>query len=193
MKERTTTVYKILAIVLVASLALNIYFALNQRPKDNHDYQRVGNLVFKLDGSFTHYDIDNEPLVGVTVEGNGDERISLKSYVYIKDMTEVVVKESGFRDYQEAVKEDSSFAYADYHDMTEEEMESAGMGDGIEKVTIGTLKEGGAMAWIYTDCGTYTVSIKSLTLSDKNCELCFGWQLNGIYTDKSLEVEYWEE
>lgn len=193
MIKRMTNAHKILAIVLVISLGLNIYFVLNQRPKDNHDYQRVGNLVFRLDGSFTHYDIDNEPLVGVTVEGDGDQRISLKSYIYVEDMTEVVVKESGYEDYNEAVEEDADFAYADFHDLTEEEMRMLGMGDGIEKVTVGTLKEGGSMAWIYTDCGTYTVSIKSLTLSDKNCELCFGWQLAGIYTDKSLEPEYWEE
>lgn len=193
MEKKKRTVYKILVIILVISLGLNIFFVLNQRPKDNHDYQRVGNLVFKLDGSFTHYDIDNEPMVGVTIEDNGDERISLKSYVYMEDMTEVKVMEALYDNYQEAAKEDPSFVYKDYHDMTESEMKSAGMGNGIEKVTVGTLKEGGALAWIYTDCGTYTVSIKSLTLSDKNCELCFGWQLNGIYTDKSLEPEYWED
>ena len=177
----TIAVIVIGVVILISGYAANLN--LGEKENDN----RLGSLKYSITSSderYTHYDTDGEPMVGVTVNENKYAYVSVKSYFAMETMTEIEVKEASYSSYEEAVADDSDYRYRSSHDL------SAGqLGEGVNRITCGIPETGGAMAWIYTDCGTYTMTVRTLQLGDEHCEEELHFFLNGVSVDKTLEDE----
>lgn len=176
----------IVAVICVAVLVAGYIANLNLVEKENDN--RLGQLKYMIttsDERYTHYTPEGEPMVGVTVDGD-DTFVSRKTYFHMDSMTKITVDMVQVSDHEDAVADDEN-KYRSSH-----EFPIGQLGDGVNRITCGILESGGAMAWIYTDCGIYIMRAESLRFDDSCCEEELHFFLSGISTDKSLENEIYE-
>jgi hypothetical protein len=176
----TIAVVVLCVCVIVAAYVENLN--LGEKENDNH----LGKLKYditKADENYTHY-MDGEPMVGVTVDENETARISKKAYFNMEYRTEITVMEAPYKNYEDAAANDALFRYRSSHDLSADQL-----GEGVDCITCGVLESGGAMAWIYTDCGTYTMHAETLMFDDEHCEEELHFFLNGVSVDETLEYE----
>ena len=195
---------QLLSVIAVAVLCVCVIVAgyianLNLGEKENDN--RLGQLKYGItsgDERYTHYTSDGEPIVGVTVDENNNAHISKKTYWNLDDRTELTVTEAWCSSHEEAAAEDSDYKYRSSHDITAEagsdykgndDLYAIRLGEGVNRITCGILESGGAMAWIYTDCGTYMMRARSLNLEDGQCEEELHFFLSGVSVDKTLDDE----
>ena len=205
------------AVLCVCIIAAGYIANLNLGEKENDN--RLGQLTYGItsaDENYTHY-MDGEPMVGVTVDENEIGHISKKSYFNMEHRTEIVVAEASYENYEEAVADDSDYRYRSNHDITSatydseynfrsshditlegvggsgynggDDLPAIQLGEGVNRITCGILETGGAMAWIYTDCGTYTMTARTLLYDDEHCEEELHFFLSGVSVDKTLNDE----
>ena len=176
----TIAVVVICVCVIVAAYVENLN--LGEKENDNHLGKLKYNIT-KADENYTHY-MDGEPMVGVTVDENETVRISKKVYFDMGHRTEITVMEAPYKNYEDAAANDALFRYRSSHDLSADQL-----GEGVNHITCGVLESGGAMAWIYTDCGTYTMHAETLMFDDEHCEEELHFFLSGVSVDKTLEHE----
>lgn len=197
--KAVTCVVVCVAVMIVAFIAnLN----LGEAENDN----RLGQLKYSIttsDERYSHYTPDGEPMVGVTVDEEDNAHVSIKSYVDVESVTEIEVSEAAYASYELAVADDVSYRYRDSHDITtvsadgSDNSDSYGLntnqlGEGVKRIICGILESGGAMAWIYTDSGTYIMSADSLQFDDEYCEEELHFFLSGVSVDPELEKELYD-
>jgi len=124
---------------------------------------------------------DDNPLTGVVPDENG-KTVTRKDYALLEKFTEVTVEIPLYSTYEQAITEDSTYNYVDYHEYTNNNT-------GIDRIICGILEKGGAMAWIYTNCGTYTMYVESMTFNDKYHEEKLHSLLRDVSVDESLADE----
>lgn len=170
-------------VILAGGYIANFNFA-----KDDND-NRLAQLKYGIttaDENYTHYDIDGEPLVGITIEDD-IETVTKKSYVSMSSMIQITVTQAYYDSYEQAVADDKEYKYSSYHEYTDNN------GPGIKRIICGRLENGGAMAWIYTDRDTYTMRARTMYSDDEFCEDELHFFLNGVSIDETLEDEIWRE
>lgn len=140
-----------------------------------YDVNRLGQLEYNVTEN------DDNPLTGVVPDENG-KTVTRKDYALLEKFTEVTVEIPLYSTYEQAITEDSTYNYVDYHEYTNNNT-------GIDRIICGILEEGGAMAWIYTNCGTYTMYVESMTFNDKYHEEKLHSLLRDVSVDKSLADE----
>jgi transcriptional regulator with XRE-family HTH domain len=176
----TIAVVVLCVCVIVAAYVENLN--LGEKENDNH----LGKLKYditKADENYTHY-MDGEPMVGVTVDENETAHISKKVYFNMEHRTEITVMEAPYKNYEDAAANDALFRYRSSHDLSADQQ-----GKGVNRITCGVLESGGAMAWIYTDCGTYIMRAETLMFDDEYCEEELHFFRIGVSVDETLEYE----
>ena len=203
--------------VIVAGYIVNLN--LGEKENVNRLGQLKYNIT-TADERYTYYTPDGEPLQGITVDEEDNAHISVKSYFAMDFRTEIKVSEAAYDSYEEAVADDSEYKYRISHDITSvaddseyryhsshettseedgsskfngsDDLFTCQLGEGVNRITCGILESGGAMAWIYTDCGTYTMTVRTMSMDDEHCEEELHFFLNGVSVDKTLEDELYD-
>ena len=162
-------------IVFIAAVILSIIFVgffINDGI-DKADNNQLGHLKYNIAA------IQDDSLSGVTYDEN--DQIVRKTYAINENSLTINVDVAPYDTYEAAVNADDRYEYLEYHDYGENDI------PGIDKIVCGIVNGDreyrGAMAWIYTDSGTYTILVKSLTRNFNKCEEMLHTVLSGISVD----------
>lgn len=156
--------------IVAAGIAIIIGSLLIDNSLDEVDDDQLGQLKYNMAV------IQDDSLCGMTYDENND--IVRKTYAINENFLEIHVDIAPYDTYEAAVIADDRYEYSEYHYYGENN------NPGIEKIVCGIVNGDreyrGAMAWIYTDCGTYTILVKSLTRNHNKCEELLHTILSGI-------------
>lgn len=164
---------------LILIIVVVLFIIIGGRAIDNSLETVDDNQLGQLNYNIT--EIQEDSLSGVTYDEN--DEIVRKSYSINKNFLKINVDIASYDTYEAAVIADARYEYLEYHYYGENDT------PGIEKIICGIVNGDreyrGAMAWIYTDCGTYTILVKSMTRNYNKCEEMLHTVLSGISLDKS--------
>lgn len=164
-------------IIFIVAVILSIIIGgvLIDNSLDEVDDNQLGYLRYNITA------IQDDSFCGASFDENND--IIGKTYAINENFLEIEVDIVQYDTYEAAVIADDRYEYLEYHHYDENNNQ------GIEKIICGIVNGDreyrGAMAWIYTDCGTYTILVKSLTGNYNKCEEMLHTVLSGI----SLETK----
>ena len=137
------------------------------------DDNQLGHLKYNIAA------IQDDSLYGVTYDEN--DQIVRKTYAINENSLTINVDVAPYDTYEAAVNADDRYEYLEYHDYGEND------NPGIDKIVCGIVNGDreyrGAKAWIYTEYGTYTILVKSLTRNFNKCEEMLHTVLSGISVD----------
>lgn len=175
-----TIIFILSAVVLLTIYIVNIAPHRIQRLSNDH----IGKLTYTLpDPDFIHQK-DN---VGVTIEENGRERISAKSYQLLSDMTEISICEYGTED-SEILDEFKENHADDLVEFSDEHGELPAIIDEIIAATDETEDYVGSYYKAYIIVGDKMYSVDVLNGDDP---MGYGELLiSSMEIDESLEEEY---
>ena len=188
-KAKRRQLVKIIALLTACIVVLSWGYITNLKLEQEDNDNRLAQLKYNItdaDENYTHYTHDGEPLIGVTVVDEATT-VTKKSYVSLDGRTEIRVTLANYDSYEAAVAEDDEYMYRSSHELPASEL-----GEGINRIICGVLKSGGAMAWIHTDCGTYTMTARTMQYDDTYCEEELHFFLSGISVDETLENEVYK-
>ena len=164
-------------IVFIVAVIISIIIGgmLINNSLDEVDDNQLGRLKYNIAA------IQDDSFSGATYDENND--IIGKTYAINKNFLRISVAVAPYNTYEAAVIVDDRYEFLEYH------LYGENNDPGIEKIVCGIVKGDreyrGAMAWIYTDSGTYTILVKSLTRNYNNCEEMLHTVLSGISVDES--------
>lgn len=167
-----------LIFILIVGLSIIIGGRAIDNSLDTVDDNQLGQLNYNIT------EIQEDSLSGVTYDEN-DELVR-KTYSINKNFLKVNVDIAPYDTYEAAVIADDRYEYLEYHYYGEND--NPGIGKIICGIVNGDREYRGAMAWIYTDCGTYTILVKSMTRNYDNCEEMLHTVLRGISVDGNNAV-----
>ena len=159
-------------IIFIVAVILSIIIGgvLIDNSLDEVDDNQLGQLKYNIAA------IQEDSLCGVDYDENND--IVRKTYAINETFLEINVDIAPYDTYEAAVIADDRLEFLEYHHYGENN------NPGIEKIVCGIVNGDreyrGAMAWIYTDCGTYTILVQSLTRNYNKCEEMLHTVLDGI-------------
>lgn len=159
-----------LIFIVAVILSIIIGGVLIDNSLDEVDDNQLGYLRYNITA------IQDDSFCGASFDENND--IIRKTYAINKNFLRINVEVAPYDTYETAVVADDKFEFLEYHIYGENH------NPGIEKIVCGIVKSDreyrGAMAWIYTDCGAYTILVKSLTRNYNKCEEMLHTVLSGI-------------
>ena len=188
-KAKRRQLVKIIALLTACIVVLSWGYITNLKLEQEDNDNRLAQLKYNItdaDENYTHYTHDGEPLIGVTVVDEATT-VTKKSYVSLDGRTEISVTFANYDSYEAAVAEEDDYIYRSSHELPVSEL-----GEGINRIICGILKSGGAMAWICTDCGIYTMTARTMQFDDAYCEEELHFFLSGISVDETLENEVYK-
>lgn len=188
-KAKRRQLLKIIVLLVTCIIVLVCGYIANRNLAQEDNDNRLAQLKYNItdaDENYTHYTHDGEPLIGVTVVDEA-ATVTKKSYVSLDGRTEISVTLTNYDSYEAAVAEDDEYMYRSSHEFPDSEL-----GEGINRIICGILKSGGAMAWICTDCGIYTMTARTMQFDDAYCEEELHFFLSGISVDETLENEVYK-
>lgn len=188
-KAKRRQLVKIIALLTACIVVLSWGYITNLKLEQEDNDNRLAQLKYNItdaDENYTHYTHDGEPLIGVTVVDEATT-VTKKSYVSLDGRTEISVTFANYDSYEAAVAEEDDYIYRSSHEFPASEL-----GEGINRIICGILKSGGAMAWICTDCGIYTMTARTMQFDDAYCEEELHFFLSGISVDETLENEVYK-
>ena len=165
-------------IIFIVAVILSVIIGgvLIDNSLDEVDDNQLGYLRYNITA------IQDDSFCGATYDENND--IIGKNYAINKNFLRINVEVAPYDTYEAAVIENDKFEFLEYH------LYGENHNPGIEKIVCGIVKSDreyrGAMAWIYTDSGTYTILVKSLTRNYNKCEE----MLHTILSDISVDERY---
>jgi len=163
---------------LIFIIAVSILIIIGGLVIDNSLDKEDDNHLRQLKYNITEFQEDS--LCGVTYDEN--DEIVRKTYAINENFLTVNIDVATYDTYEAAVIADDRYEYSEFHCFSENN------NPGIEKIICGIINGGreyrGAMAWIYTECETYTILVKSMTRNYNQCEEMLHTVLSGISLDE---------